>query len=72
MVNYQPWHYMKRSVFFVEVAVKILSKQNLIPGDKLPLTTGDCFRVINGKIDLINEEVYYIVDIEIIPENRKA
>ncbi len=52
-------------------AVKILSKESLVPAEKLPFTAGDCFRVIGGSVDLIDEEFYYIVDIEIITENRR-
>jgi 5-hydroxyisourate hydrolase-like protein (transthyretin family) len=52
-------------------AVKILPKENLVPAGKLPFTTGDYFRVISGSVDLIDEEFYYIVDVEIITENRR-
>lgn len=45
-------------------AIVIKSKEDLIPGDKIPFTPGETFRVVSGRIDLVNDNFYYIAEIE--------
>ncbi|PWN06539.1 hypothetical protein [Rhodohalobacter mucosus] len=49
-------------------AIPVKSKEDLIPGDKIPFSEGDTFRVVSGSIDLIDEAFYYIVDVEPVSE----
>lgn len=47
-------------------AIPVKSKQNLIPGDQIPFSAGDTIRIVSGSIDLINDEFYYIVDVDLV------
>jgi hypothetical protein len=54
-------------------AISIRLKEDLIPGDKIPFTPGESFKVIHATIDLIDDHFFYIVDIQHISEetNKK-
>ncbi len=45
-------------------AITIRQSTNLIPEAKLPFRAGDAFQVISGVIDFVEDEVYYIVDVQ--------
>jgi hypothetical protein len=47
-------------------SIPVKSKEDLIPGDKLPFSPGDTFRVAACSIDLIDDAFYYIVDIDLL------
>jgi hypothetical protein len=56
-------------------AISIRSKEDLIPGNKIPFVPGDFFRVINGSIDLIDNRFYYIAEIQKVSDkttNKKS
>lgn len=53
-------------------AIVIKTKEDLIPGEKIPFTPGETFRVLNGRIDLIDDHFYYIADIQKVPESLKT
>ena len=46
----------------------VKSKEDLLPGDQIPFSPGDTFRVESCSIKLVNDVFYYIVDIEPISE----
>ncbi len=48
-------------------AVAIKSEEDLVPNRNIPFVPGDTFRVLNTSLDLVNENFYYIAEIEIIP-----
>lgn len=47
-------------------AIPVKSKEDLIPGDKIPFSAGDTLRVASGSIDLIDDAFYYIVDVDLV------
>lgn len=49
-------------------AIAIFSKEDLIKEDIIPFLPGEKIRVINGTIDLMENDFYYIADIEKISE----
>ena len=46
----------------------IKSRDELVPDHKIPFTPGDYLRIVNGNIDLINDDIYYIADVEIVED----
>jgi len=49
-------------------AVSIRSNVDLVLGDKIPFTPGDTFRILSGRMDFIDDDFYYIAEIEKIPD----
>jgi hypothetical protein len=45
-------------------AITVKQSTNLIPEAQLPFRAGEAFQVINGVIDFVEDEAYYIVDLQ--------
>jgi hypothetical protein len=53
-------------------AIVIKTREDLIPGNKIPFTPGETFRVVSGSIDLVDGHFYYIAEIEKVHEEHPA
>lgn len=47
-------------------AIPVRSKEDLIPSDQIPFSAGDTIRIVSGSVDLIEDEFYYIVDVDLV------
>ena len=52
-------------------AIRIMSKDDLIPDEKIPFAPGELFRVLSASIELIDDTFYYIVNVETVPEGSE-